>query len=178
MAQQLDGLGGLGVGGGVLIAAGQAQVGDDQRVGDAVVGDHVIGLDLRHIDDLLVFQDGVSLGPAGELVEVGGAGAVHHDHGVLTGGGGGGSGVDGRHLAPQGEQGDPAAGSEGAVPLGVGLGFLRVGSVDGGVPGDGVPLAARGADIAGLRIAHERDGDRTAVIGDKGDDLALVVEDK
>ena len=178
VAQQGDGRGGLGAGGGVLILAAQPQVGHQQGVGHAVVGDHVVGLDLGQADGLLVFQNGVACGAAGEPVEVSGAHPVHDHYSVRVGRGGGGSRVDGGHLAPQGEQGQAAAGGEGHIALGVGLPFAGAGGVDGGVGGDGVPAAAHGGEIAGLRVVQQGDGHRGAVVGDKGDDLALVVEDQ
>ena len=46
VSQQGDGCGRLGAGGGILVLAGEAQVGHQQGVGHAVVGNHVVGLDL------------------------------------------------------------------------------------------------------------------------------------
>ena len=117
VAQQRDGRGRLGAGRGILIFTGETQVGHQQGVGHAVVGDHVVRLNLRQADGLLILQNGVAGRAAGEPVEVGGTHPVHDHHRVRVRRCGRCGRIDGGHLAPQGEQGQTAAGGEGAVSL-------------------------------------------------------------
>ena len=103
---------------------------------------------------------------------------IHHNHCIRVRSRGGSGRVDGGHLTPQGEQGQAASGGESHIALRVGLPLAGAGGVDGGIGGDGVPAAAHSGEVAGLRVVHQGDGHRGTVVGDKGDDLALVVEDQ
>ena len=166
---------GLEVGAGVFQHAGQAQVGDDEGVGQVVVGHHVIGLDAGQADSLAVFLDREVFHTAGQFVECGRTGRAHDHHRIPVGGDGPAADIDGDDLAPLGEQGDLTAGVEGGVGAGIALPVALAGGVDGGTAGDGVLLAVGAFQIGGLGVGGQGDGGGGAVVGDEADDFLLVV---
>ena len=168
---------GLEVGAGVFQYAGQAQIGYDQGVGQVVIGHHVIGLDAGQADGLAVFLDREVFHTSGQFVESGRTGRAHDHHRIPVRGDGPAADVDGDDLAPLGEQGDLAAGVEGGVGAGIALPVALAGGVDGGAAGDGVLLAVGALQIGRLGVGGQGDGGGDAVVGDKGDDLLLVVGD-
>ena len=110
-------------------------------------------------------------------MESGRAGGTHDHHRVPVRGDRAAADIDGDDLAPLGEQSDLTAGIEGGVGAGIALPFALAGGVDGGAAGDGVLLAVGALQIGGLGIGGQGDGGGDAVVGDKGDDLLLVVGD-
>ena len=175
VSQHRDLLGRSGVGLGALVDAGQPQVGDDQLVGHAVVGDHVIGLDIGHGDGLAVLLDGVVGRAAGELVEHGLGGGAGDHHRVS--GGAGGAIVQAHHLAVCGVQGHLAAGTQLQIQLLIGGHRVFLGrGIGRGVAVDVVPGAVGACEIGGLGGAGQGHGDGGGLVGEEGDDAVLVVQ--
>ena len=175
MSQHRDLLGRSGVGLGALVDAGQPQVGDDQLIGHAVVGDHVIGLDISHGDGLAVLLDGVVGRAAGELVEHGLGGGAGDHHRVS--GGAGGAIVQAHHLAVRGVQGHLAAGAQLQIQLLIGGHRVFLGrGIGRGVAVDVVPGAVGACEIGGLGGAGQGHGDGGGLVGEEGDDAVFVVQ--